>query len=86
MRSIIAAGILMTVSPAAAQSASADTIYFKAGATTEDFQRAKAACLGHAEIVESGSLDPNALARAGTWLAVYRTCMRAGGWVLIPKR
>jgi hypothetical protein len=60
-------------------------VYFKQGASNEDFQRARANCLMRAEIAESSSTDPDGFARAATWMTVYRTCMRADGWVLVPK-
>jgi hypothetical protein len=53
----------------------------KPGATTE-FGGTSAGCLMKAEIAESQSTDPNPFARMGTQMLVYRTWMRADGWVL----
>jgi hypothetical protein len=61
------------------------SVYYKEGASNEHFQRARAGCLGRAEIAESGSTDPNPFGRVATWMMVYRTCMRADGWVLVPQ-
>ena len=63
-----------------------EKVYFKRGASNEDFQRARANCLMRAEIAESGSTDPNGFARTATWITVFTTCMRADGWVRVPKR
>jgi hypothetical protein len=60
-------------------------VYHKEGATNEDFQRAKARCLIQAETAKSASNDPNPFARAGTWVLVYRACMRADGWILVQQ-
>jgi len=60
-------------------------VYRKDGATNEEFQRTRARCLMQAEIAESASNDPNGWSRAGTWMMVYRTCMRAEGWVLVKQ-
>lgn len=73
-------------SPRVAAAAAPETVYSKPGASTEEFQRAKANCLMRAEIAESSSADPNGFARAATWMTVFSTCMRADGWVLVPKR
>jgi len=76
----------LLVGPISAQpSPSKPMVYRKPGATNEDFQRTRAACNMRSEIAESSSTDPNALARVGTWATVYRMCMLAEGWVLVPQ-
>jgi hypothetical protein len=54
-----------------------EMVYFKEGASPEDFQRKRAACRAQA-----WTADPN---MDFTWPLVFRNCMRADGWVLVPK-
>jgi len=61
------------------------TVYYKAGATQEEFERTRARCLAQAESAKAASTDPDEWARLGTWMAIYRNCMRADGWMLVPE-
>ena len=54
-------------------------VYRKNGTSDEDFQRARARCLMEAEKAKSASNNSNSWA---TWIIVFKTCMRADGWVL----
>lgn len=54
-----------------------EMVWFKRGASAEDFQRAKAGCIVQAEAGSGG----NPL----VWTAIFPNCLRAQGWVLIPK-
>jgi hypothetical protein len=60
-------------------------VYRKVGATQEEFERTRARCLAQAETAKAASTDSNQWARLGTWTSVYRNCMRAEGWVLVPE-
>jgi hypothetical protein len=81
----LALGICWVFCPLSRAVAQSRTVYTKPNATTEDFARQRAACLERAEIAKAGSADPNQMARAATWVTVYQACMRAAGWVLVPK-
>lgn len=54
-----------------------ETAWFKRGATDEEFQRARSTCIVEAESGSGG----NTL----SWTVIFPNCMRAQGWVLIPK-
>lgn len=60
-------------------------VYTKPGATHEEFLRTKARCLAQAETAKAASTEES-WARVGTWIVVYRNCMRADGWALVPGR
>lgn len=55
-------------------------VYFKQGASNEDFQRAKARCFANAHTTANVLDDPD------RWMFVYQQCMRSDGWVLASKR
>jgi hypothetical protein len=57
-----------------------ERVYEKPGASNEDFQRARARCLMNANMTTGLYDDPL------RWTSVYRSCMRADGWVLVAKR
>ena len=48
-------------------------VYFKQGASNEDFQRARARCRMNSEMSMDMFNDPY------RWLMIYRSCMRADG-------
>jgi hypothetical protein len=80
---------LVTNVSAASTASAAPTpkmVYYKTGATQEEFERTRARCLAQAETAKAASTDPNPWARLATWMAVNRNCMRADGWVLVPER
>jgi len=58
-----------------------DMVWFKQGATTEEFQRTKAVCLQSQ--VDTMDAHPNGF----DWTKAFSLCMRANGWVLVrnPK-
>jgi hypothetical protein len=56
-----------------------ETVWSKPGATDEDFQRTRAACL--LRQMEAENANPNSWG----WIMVFSLCMRASGWVHIPK-
>jgi len=59
-------------------------VYYKRGASNEEFERTRARCLMQAEIARSNSNEP-ALLKVGTLFTVFRACMRAEGWVLVRE-
>src|SRR5262249_26473721 len=56
-----------------------ECVYSKQGATTEEFQRTRAACL--LRQTEAENANPN----SWSWFTVFPLCMRANDWVLLPK-
>jgi hypothetical protein len=68
--------------PDAAQVATAkpQTIYYKPGATYEEFQRTKERCTVKAEKAETDA-DPFSRWSLRTRAVVYGNCLRADGWV-----
>jgi hypothetical protein len=93
MRTAIICGALMTTAalagcvhdqaPAASAVAAAppppELVWSKPGASNDEFQRTKAACL--LRLTEFQAASP------GNWsaLTIFPFCMRANGWVEVPK-
>jgi hypothetical protein len=58
-------------------------VYFKPGASSEEFQRTRARCLVQAQTAEAGSQRAYDFM---TFTIVFEGCMRAEGWVLVDKK
>ena len=54
-----------------------EMVWFKQGATSEEFQRTKAVCLQSQ--VDTMDANPNGFG----WTMAFSLCMRANGWVLV---
>jgi hypothetical protein len=70
-----------SVKPAPASPPEPPMVYYKPGASDEDWQRAKARCLMQGEMAKSTSQTPG-----DTFAIVVVTCLRADGWVRGPAR
>lgn len=56
-----------------------EMVYFRQGASGEDFERARAQCRMNANMKVDVFDDPY------RWTMIQRDCMRAAGWTLVPK-
>jgi hypothetical protein len=54
-------------------------VWAKPGSTDEEFQRTRAACM--LRMWEAENSNPNGVG----WVTVFPLCMRAAGWVQVPK-
>jgi hypothetical protein len=54
-------------------------VWMKPGASNEEFQRTRAGCM--LRMWEAENSNPNGVG----WVTVFPLCMRAAGWVQVPK-
>ncbi len=76
MRAIVLSALLALASITTAE-ADDMVLWFKQGANKIELERAKASC-------ESSELEA-AIAPPLAWFPIFELCMRANGWVQIPK-